>query len=80
MSKSMRIQVRFPGDVWQRIIAASSLDGVPPTLWVVEACNARLSSYPECPESPQVAPGRAIIPEPVRDYSNWDCDGPGWTD
>jgi hypothetical protein len=44
MPKSTRINVRFPGEVWQRILAASSLDGVPPTLWVVKACADRLGA------------------------------------
>ena len=44
MPKSMRINVRFPGEVWARILAASTLDGVPPTLWVVKACADALGA------------------------------------
>lgn len=65
MPKSTRINVRFPGEVWQRILAASSLDGVPPTLWVVQACSNALGGVGT--GTAYVAPRAAISPSTLLD-------------
>ena len=62
MSHSTRIQVRFPGIVWDAICAVSTSEGIPPTMWVVRACVDRLEG-----QDAYVAPGRPIDPSALLD-------------
>ena len=55
MSHSTRIQVRFPGIVWDAICAVSTSEGIPPTMWVIRSCVDRLEG-----QDAYVAPGSTI--------------------
>ena len=65
MSQSTRIGVRFPGHVWQGIVAVAVAEGIPPTMWVVRACVDRLEGNGS--QDAYVAPGDAIPAARLRD-------------
>ena len=66
MSQSTRIQVRFPGIVWDGIVAVAVAEGIPPTMWVVRACVDRLEG-----QDASIAPRNDESYRPTHDQHGW---------